>query len=53
MVCWAGGRVCVPELSLQQVTARVVEAAGVGHGACVVATQGVFKCGALLREGEG
>lgn len=52
VVRWAGGGVAVPELRLQQETAGVVEAAGVGHRAFVVAAQGVFEGAALLREGE-
>ena len=52
VVCWARSRVCVPELRLQKDTAWIVEAAGVGDGAIVVATQGVFKSAALLREGK-
>lgn len=52
VVCWTRSRVGVPELRLQQKTAGVVEAAGVGDGAFVVATQGVLEGAALLREGE-
>lgn len=40
--------IAIPELCLQQKTARVVEAAGVGDGAFVVATQGVLEGAALL-----
>ena len=46
------GGVAVPELRLQQETAGVVEAAGVGDGALVVATQWVLEGAALLGEGE-
>lgn len=52
VVCWTGSRIGVPELGLQQKTTGVVEAAGIGDGALVVATQGVPEGAALLREGE-
>ena len=52
MVCWTSGGVGVPELRLQQVTAGVIEAAGVGDSAFIVATQGVLEGAALLRESE-
>ena len=40
--------IAIPELCLQQKAARVVEAAGVGDSAFVVATQGVLEGAALL-----
>ena len=52
MICWSGGGITVPELRLQQEPAGVVEAAGVGDGAPVVAAQGVLEGAALLGEGE-
>ncbi len=52
MVCWARSGVAIPELRLQEETAGVVEAAGVGDGAFVVATQGILEGAALFREGE-
>ena len=52
MICWTCSWVAVPELRLQQKTAGVVEAASVGDGAFVVATQGILKGAASLREGE-
>ena len=52
MVCWTCSRVGVPKLRLQQQAARVVEAAGIGDSASVVATQGVLEGAALLREGS-
>ena len=48
VICWTCSGVAVPELRLEQKTARVVEAAGVGDGAFVVATQGVLEGAALL-----
>ena len=52
VVGWACGWVRVPELRLQQKTAGVVEAAGIGDSGRVVATQRVFKGAALLRKGK-
>ncbi len=52
VVCWACSGVTIPELRLQEETAGVVEAAGVGDGTFVVATQGILKGAALFREGE-
>lgn len=52
VVCRTCSRIGVPELRLQQKTTGVVEAAGVGDSAFVVATQGVLEGAALLREGE-
>ena len=52
VVCWTSGRVGIPKLRLQQVTAGVVEAARVGDSAFVVATQRILEGAALLRESE-
>lgn len=52
VICWTCSGVAVPELCLEQKTARVVEAASVGDSAFVVATQGVLEGTALLREGK-
>ena len=52
VVSWACGWVGVPELRLQQETAGVVEAAGIGDSGRVVATQRVLKSAALLRKGK-
>lgn len=52
MVYWTCSGVAIPELRLQQETTGVVETAGVGDGASVVATQGVLEGATLLREGE-
>ena len=47
MVCGTGGGIGVPELGLEQLPAGGVEAAGVGHGAGVVAAEG--EVGAEIR----
>ena len=52
VVGWARGWVGVPELRLQQKTAGVVEAAGIGDSGRVVATQRVPKGAALLGKGK-
>ena len=52
VVGWARGWVRVPELRLQQKTARVIEAAGIGDSGRVVATQRVLKGAALLGKGK-
>ena len=52
MIRWTGSWIAIPELGLQQETAGVIEAAGIGDGAFVVATQGVLEGAALFREGE-
>ena len=52
VVCWTCSGFAIPELRLQEETTGVVEAAGVGDGAFVVATQGILKGAALFREGE-
>ena len=52
VIRWTGSWIAIPELGLQQETAGVIEAAGIGDGAFVVATQGVLEGAALFREGE-
>lgn len=48
VICGTCSRITIPELCLQQKTAGIVEAAGVGDGAFVMATQGVLEGAALL-----
>lgn len=52
VIGWACGWVTVPELRLQQKSAGVVEAAGIGDSGCIVATQRVLKGAALFRKGK-
>ena len=52
MIRRTGSRVSIPELRLQEKTAGIVEAAGIGDGAFIMTTERVFKGAALFREGE-
>ena len=52
VIGWTRGGITVPELGLQEETTGIVEAASVGDGSLVVATQGVLEGTALFGEGE-